>query len=196
MWLGGGEGCWVLLETILCRTRFRFGTYTQLLDNPKQKPRRGGGLLQINTCRKVPLQVHFLDDDILQCFLSVLFFYSQQAFPLESCSADLENWNSNLGALAEGGWPLRSIFHSGDPHMILYVLLIIANVCLVGTRTHTKTHTHIPSLRQLNQLERTPQLGSWWFFYIEFTCCTCLQATFLGMEARLLFPLLWFIQHY
>jgi hypothetical protein len=28
---------------------------TKLLDHPKQKPRRGGGLRQINTCRKVPL---------------------------------------------------------------------------------------------------------------------------------------------
>jgi hypothetical protein len=38
---------------------------------PKQKSRRGGGLRQINTCGKVPLQVNFLDDDILNCFLSV-----------------------------------------------------------------------------------------------------------------------------
>jgi hypothetical protein len=26
---------------------------------PKQKPRRGGGLRQLNTCRQVPLQVYF-----------------------------------------------------------------------------------------------------------------------------------------
>ncbi len=44
VWLGGGGGCW---------------------DHPKQKARRGGGLRQINTCRKVPLQVNFLYDDIL-----------------------------------------------------------------------------------------------------------------------------------
>ncbi len=32
---------------------------TKLLHYPEQKPRRGGGLRQINTCRKVPLQVNF-----------------------------------------------------------------------------------------------------------------------------------------
>jgi hypothetical protein len=42
-------------------TRFR----AKLLDHPKQKARRGGGLRQMNTCRKVPLQVNFLYDDIL-----------------------------------------------------------------------------------------------------------------------------------
>jgi hypothetical protein len=30
----------------------------KLLYHPKQKPRRGWGLRQINTCRKVPLQVN------------------------------------------------------------------------------------------------------------------------------------------
>jgi hypothetical protein len=34
------------------------------------------GLRQINTCRKVPLQVNFLDDDILHCLLWVLSFYA------------------------------------------------------------------------------------------------------------------------
>jgi hypothetical protein len=38
LWMGGGGGLW--------------------------GPRRGGDLRQINTCHKVPLQVHF-DDDIL-----------------------------------------------------------------------------------------------------------------------------------
>jgi hypothetical protein len=33
------------------------------------------GLRQINTCRKVPSQVIFLDDDILHCILWVLSFY-------------------------------------------------------------------------------------------------------------------------
>ncbi len=46
---------------------------TKLLENPK--PRRGGGLRQINTRRKVPLQVNFLDDDTLHCLLWVLSFY-------------------------------------------------------------------------------------------------------------------------
>jgi hypothetical protein len=36
----------------------RFKT-SKLLDHPKQKPRRVGGLRQINTCRKVPLLVNF-----------------------------------------------------------------------------------------------------------------------------------------
>ncbi len=31
----------------------------KLLDQPKQKPRRGGSLRHINTCRKVPLHVNF-----------------------------------------------------------------------------------------------------------------------------------------
>ncbi len=31
---------------------------------PEQKTRRGGGLRQINTCLKFPLQVKFLDNDI------------------------------------------------------------------------------------------------------------------------------------
>jgi hypothetical protein len=34
------------------------------------------GLRQINTCRKVPLQINFLDDDILHCLLWVLSFYA------------------------------------------------------------------------------------------------------------------------
>ena len=37
----------------------------KLLDHPKQNLGEEGGLRQINTCRKVPLQVNFLDDDIL-----------------------------------------------------------------------------------------------------------------------------------
>jgi hypothetical protein len=53
---GGGEGYEVLLETIFCRsstlclTRFRI---SKLLEHPKQKPRREGGLRQVNTCHKV-----------------------------------------------------------------------------------------------------------------------------------------------
>ncbi len=49
--------------------------YLKLLDHPNQKPRRGGGLKQISTCRKVPLQLNFLDDDISHCFLSIKSFY-------------------------------------------------------------------------------------------------------------------------
>ena len=44
---------------------------------------RGGGygvlgLRQINTCRKAPLQVNFLDDDILHCLLWVLAVNEQE----------------------------------------------------------------------------------------------------------------------
>ncbi len=33
------------------------------------------GLREIKTCRKVPLQVNFLDDDILQCFYEAYLLY-------------------------------------------------------------------------------------------------------------------------
>ncbi len=56
-WQGGGGGCWVLLETIFCRSLtlsiWPDSEPTKLLYHPKQKPRRGGGLRQINTCRRV-----------------------------------------------------------------------------------------------------------------------------------------------
>jgi hypothetical protein len=49
-------GDYILQEfNTLYLTRFR----AKLLDHPKQKARRGGGLRQINTCRKVPLQGKF-----------------------------------------------------------------------------------------------------------------------------------------
>jgi hypothetical protein len=44
---------------------------TKFLDHPKQKPRREGGLRQINTCSKVSLQVNFLNNDIWHCYVSV-----------------------------------------------------------------------------------------------------------------------------
>ncbi len=54
-----------VLETILCRS-FLLCFWpdlepTKFLDHPKTIPRRGGGLRQINTCRKVPFQVTFLE---------------------------------------------------------------------------------------------------------------------------------------
>ncbi len=66
VWLGGGRGG----VTIFCR-RLTLRIWPVLqpekrLDHPKQKPRSGGGLRQINTCRKVPLQVNFLDETF--CF--------------------------------------------------------------------------------------------------------------------------------
>ncbi len=48
---------------------------TKLLYHPKQKPRRGGGLRQINTCRKVPLHDNFLRDRHL-ALLSLIFLRS------------------------------------------------------------------------------------------------------------------------
>ncbi len=70
---GGGGGHWVLLKTIFCRS-FTLCIWpdsepTKLLDHPRQKPRRGGGLRQINTYREVPLHVNFLDEVILLCCL-------------------------------------------------------------------------------------------------------------------------------
>jgi hypothetical protein len=58
-----GGGCWVVLETIFCRSLtlcfWPDSEPTKLLHHRKQKPRRRGGLRQINTCRKVPLHVNF-----------------------------------------------------------------------------------------------------------------------------------------
>ncbi len=49
-----------LLETIFCRSCtlciWLDSEPTKLLDHPKQKSRKGGGLMQINTGRKVPLK--------------------------------------------------------------------------------------------------------------------------------------------
>ncbi len=82
VWLGGGGGVLscvgdhILQEfNTLFLTRFR--TY-KIARPPKQKPRRGGSLSQINTCRKVPLhRLIFLDNDIWHRFLSVQSFYAQ-----------------------------------------------------------------------------------------------------------------------
>jgi hypothetical protein len=51
---GRGWGCWVVLVTIFCRSFWPDSEPTKLLCHHKQKTRRGGGLRQINTCRKVP----------------------------------------------------------------------------------------------------------------------------------------------
>ncbi len=68
-----GVHCTVLLETIFCG-RLTLCILpnpepTKLVGQPKQKPRRGGGFRQINTCLKFPLHINFLDDDILLWFL-------------------------------------------------------------------------------------------------------------------------------
>ncbi len=53
--------------TFLCVNKYTVYTYTVC---------KGGygvlGLRQINTCRKLPLKVNFLDDDIMHCLLWVL----------------------------------------------------------------------------------------------------------------------------
>jgi hypothetical protein len=75
VWLGGRRGVLscvgdhILQElNTLYLTRFR----TYKIARPPQKNQGGEvGLRQINTCRKVPLLVNFLDVDILHCFLSV-----------------------------------------------------------------------------------------------------------------------------
>jgi hypothetical protein len=45
---------------MLCLYLTRIRTY-KLLYHPKQKPRRGGGLGQINACRQVPLQDNLVE---------------------------------------------------------------------------------------------------------------------------------------
>ncbi len=55
-----------------------FLMYRHGLTNFKDTKAKAGGVLglrQMNTCRKAPLAVKFLDDDILHCLLWVLSFY-------------------------------------------------------------------------------------------------------------------------
>ncbi len=68
-----GGWCWAVLETIFCRILplWQDSEPKKLLYHPKQKSRKWGGL---HACRKVPLQVNFLDDEILHCLLWVLSF--------------------------------------------------------------------------------------------------------------------------
>jgi hypothetical protein len=75
---GRGWVYWVLLETIFCRSLtlciWPDSEPTKLPDHPKQKPRRGEGLRQINTCRTVTLQVKFFDEEILLwCLYSISY---------------------------------------------------------------------------------------------------------------------------
>ncbi len=62
MWLGGSVGvaelCWRQYSPGVKLFFWPDSEPTKLLYHPKQKLKRVGGLRQINTCRKVPLQVH------------------------------------------------------------------------------------------------------------------------------------------
>jgi len=72
--MGVVESCPVCGDPISCSlTLFIWpeSEPTKLLYHPKQKPRRGEGLRQINTCLKVPLMVNFLDDYIWLWYLVV-----------------------------------------------------------------------------------------------------------------------------
>jgi hypothetical protein len=73
----------------------RFVEPSKLLDHPKQKPRKGGGLRQMNTCRQVPLQVNFFyittfGDSFYQSNLSTLENYSY---------LEIKNNNNNKNGL-------------------------------------------------------------------------------------------------
>ncbi len=76
VWLGAGgrggiESCWrpysagVQHSVSVCIWPDSEPTKLKIARPPKQKPRRGGGLRQMNTHSNVSLQVIFLDDDIL-----------------------------------------------------------------------------------------------------------------------------------
>jgi hypothetical protein len=64
VWLGGGVGCRVVLETIVCRSLtlciWPDSEPTKLHDHPKQKPGSGGDLRKIKPTTKSL----FLEDDI------------------------------------------------------------------------------------------------------------------------------------
>jgi hypothetical protein len=86
---------------------------------------RGGGVgfwapRHINTCPRVPLQVNFLDD-ILHCFLWVLFFYAlitlitgpvdlTSSSPVRNCAAPLMMWERG-GEYSIYKYALVKIFH-------------------------------------------------------------------------------------
>ncbi len=74
-------GYWVLLDIIFCKSLtlciWPNSEPTKLIDNPKQKPRRDGGL-QINTCRQVPLQVNFVGWRHFSLLSISLLFLSEQ----------------------------------------------------------------------------------------------------------------------
>ncbi len=60
---GGGRD-WVVWRAYTGDYVFDKIPNLQIVYHPKQKPRRGGGFRQINTCRQVPLLVNLKKDDI------------------------------------------------------------------------------------------------------------------------------------
>jgi hypothetical protein len=67
MYNGDAESCWRPYSAGV-----QHSVSDQIQNLYKQKPGRGAGLRKIKTCRKVPLQVNFLDDDILHFLLLAL----------------------------------------------------------------------------------------------------------------------------
>ncbi len=53
---------------------------TKLLEHPKQSPRRGGGLRQINTCQKSLHRSIVLDDDILCLYINMSMIHPASFF--------------------------------------------------------------------------------------------------------------------
>ncbi len=74
----GGSGCVesIYMSYTLCI--WPDSEPTKLLNHPTQKPRRGGGLRQINTCRHVPLLVNFFLKPTLRVWC--LYRYLVHAF--------------------------------------------------------------------------------------------------------------------
>ncbi len=71
--------------------------HTKFLYHPKQKPRRGGGLRQINTCPQVPLQVNFQEKSRhlgLESISYMVHVYSQSGLEpradLHPCGGEVE----------------------------------------------------------------------------------------------------------
>ncbi len=64
----------------------RFRTYKNCQAKPKQIPRRGGVPRQINTCRKVPLQINF--------FLLTTFCFG--VYIVNQSMAKMKRWHSSI----------------------------------------------------------------------------------------------------
>ena len=92
----------------------RFRTY-KIVRPPQTKTWERRGLRQINTCRKVPLQVNFLDDDILHCLLFMLHAYrlsmdANRCVPFKPREEAQEG-----GAISEQGLGQSTLSHQSEP---------------------------------------------------------------------------------